>query len=102
MRLSHDDEIPGNVILNASKNPVLMYIKGVDILKLKDTLVCGPGSCMLDDLRQPGILSSLSAEYIAKHAYNIYQKNEFTDPEKFTPLYVREFQPKMKRKDLDI
>ncbi len=76
--------------------------KDVDILKLKDTLVCGPGSCMLEDIRQPGILCSLSAEYIAKHAYTLYQKNQFTDPEKFTPLYVREFQPKMKRKDPDI
>lgn len=71
------------------------------IRQYKDYLVVGPGTPEYE--RSKGIdLYSLNAEIISKTAFKYYQLNKFIDSEDFVPLYVSDFRPGPKRKELNI
>lgn len=53
-----------------------------------DVLLCGPLT---------NINPRITAGMIAKKAFNLFQAEEFCDAEMFTPLYVQEFEPKIKQ-----
>ena len=54
------------------------------------------------DLNNSIDYNEYSARYIAKLAYQLFNSNQFVQPEKFTPLYIQEFKVKTNRKQLEI
>lgn len=53
-------------------------------------------------LNEYNIFNSLSAEKIAISAYKQFLKNEFTDPDKYSPDYIQDFVIKTHKKSLNI
>ncbi|MFC2129954.1 tRNA (adenosine(37)-N6)-threonylcarbamoyltransferase complex dimerization subunit type 1 TsaB [Bacteroidota bacterium] len=71
-------------------------------LDFKNILVCGPYSVSMNDILSMPFLQNHSAKFISQLAVNMFEKGNFSDPAKFKPIYIQEFQPKTKRKKLDI
>ncbi len=59
-----------------------------------DTLVCGPAAAWVRGGLHLPCLERLSAELILQAGYRRYRDGLSADPDRFTPLYGMEFQPK--------
>lgn len=66
-------------------------------LNFNNTIICGPNIEILTQIPALSYQIEYSAKNIAKLAINKYKTGEFTDADSYKPLYVQEFQVKMKR-----